>query len=132
LLVCFKTFIYCEQLCNNAVNYPYPSNAKIDLTPRYMLCWSCFEQPSPGAYSVKKKRQDSLSPLARQSWKSHQLDPSSLPHKWEGIYNNWSPGRNTSIPCATKRANFLQPLMLHLPNLKRDTAIMQLRDTRYT
>jgi hypothetical protein len=22
LLVCFKTFIYCEQLCNNAVNYP--------------------------------------------------------------------------------------------------------------
>jgi hypothetical protein len=30
LLVCFKTFIYCEQLCNNAVTYPstpliYPS-----------------------------------------------------------------------------------------------------------
>jgi hypothetical protein len=22
LLVCFKTFIYCEQHCNNAVNYP--------------------------------------------------------------------------------------------------------------
>jgi hypothetical protein len=21
-VVCFKIFIYCEQLCNNAVNYP--------------------------------------------------------------------------------------------------------------
>jgi hypothetical protein len=31
--VCFKTFIYCEQLCNNAVNYPStPFNAHLMLS----------------------------------------------------------------------------------------------------
>jgi hypothetical protein len=38
LLVCFKTFIYSEQLCNNAVNYPstplsiYTDRKKLPIT----------------------------------------------------------------------------------------------------
>jgi hypothetical protein len=43
LLVYFKTFIYCEQLCNNAVNYPSTPSKCLDFFPTKRLfvvtCW---------------------------------------------------------------------------------------------
>jgi hypothetical protein len=44
LLVCFKTFIYCKQLCNNVVNYPIKGSLK-RLTLQWVVTRSYLSPP---------------------------------------------------------------------------------------
>jgi hypothetical protein len=57
-VACFKTFIYCEQLCNNAVNYPSTRPGTIVYNAQPLHCILC-------QYSRTNKRQAAF---ARQGW----------------------------------------------------------------